>query len=342
MFTEQYKDQVYFSDTLAYDKKYKAIYQDIVNILDANNVKHGLLNNTKDYWCRDYMPIQCGYKQYFQFRYHPDYLKKKRKYETPHETVVKCTKAVTGVEPFSINLIADGGNFTVCTSKDKKSVVVLTEKILTENGLVNKEAMTVLIGDKFLSSEILFLPWDTEDECGHTDGIVHNIGDGRVLVNLELYDKDIADEMRKRLETKFEVIDLKLSSYDDNSWAYINMIQTRDVIIVPALGLDTDKEALEQIKTLHPDYEDRIFMVNASSIIKDFGGALNCLSWTVSTQSSPLHHTSELDERFDVLLNKGKQDINSLTSEEITFLGDYDAPRLDVENHKLADLYFGY
>ena len=82
------------------------------------------------------------------------------------------------------------------------------------------------------------------------------------------------------------VIDLKLSEYHHNSWAYINMLQTHDVIIVPGLGLPTDREALEQIKELHPSYEDRIYQVNIASIIEKWGGALNCLSWTLSEYRS--------------------------------------------------------
>ena len=42
------------------------------------------------------------------------------------------------------------------------------------------------------------------------------------------------------------------------------------------------REALEQIKELHPSYEDRIYQVNIASIIERWGGALNCLSWTLS------------------------------------------------------------
>ena len=60
------------------------------------------------------------------------------------------------------------------------------------------------------------------------------------------------------------------------------MLQTHDVIIVPGLGLPTDREALEQIKELYSSYEDRIYQVNIASIIERWGGALKCLSWTLS------------------------------------------------------------
>ncbi len=283
MISEQNKDQVFFADVLASDKKTRDTYQRIVDILDANNVSHGLLEGVADYWCRDYMPIQLGHDDFLQFRYHPDYLKKKRRYETSPAIVSEITQAVTNCLPQKADIIADGGNFTVCTTKNGNEVLVMTEKIFMENHPVSKEVIIKTIESK-CGCDILFLPWDKEDECGHTDGIVHNIGDGRVLVNLAVYPTAIAKEMRKRLETMFEVVDLKLGSYHNDSWAYVNMLQTRNIIIVPGLGLDTDHEALEQIKSVHPEYDGRIFMVNLQKIVKKWGGALNCLSWTVSTQ----------------------------------------------------------
>jgi len=99
---------------------------------------------------------------------------------------------------------------------------------------------------------------------------------------LKVYPQKIEREMRRRLNDVFVVVDLKLSKYYENSWAYINMLQTRDIIIVPGLGLSTDGEALEQIKELYPSYEGRIYQVNIAPIVKKWGGALNCLSWTVS------------------------------------------------------------
>lgn len=102
--------------------------------------------------------------------------------------------------------------------------------------------------------------------------------------------------MRRRLSKFFVVVDLKLSEYHHNSWAYINMLQTRDVIIVPGLGLPTDREALEQIKELHPSYEGQIYQVNIASIVEKWGGALNCLSWTMSKYISGLEWLLEFDE----------------------------------------------
>ena len=86
MITEQYKDKVFFSQWLRTD--YPNIYKDVCEILDANNVAHETLPLTKDYWCRDYMPIQFACDRFSQFVYNPDYLKGKEKYITDVDKVM--------------------------------------------------------------------------------------------------------------------------------------------------------------------------------------------------------------------------------------------------------------
>ena len=98
----------------------------------------------------------------------------------------------------------------------------------------------------------------------------------------ELYDEEIAEQMYDSLSEHFDVIELKLSEYDDLSWAYINCLQTQDFIIIPGIGnAITDAEAMKQYRELFPEYEDNIFMVQMREFIEEHGGALNCLTWTI-------------------------------------------------------------
>ena len=134
---------------------------------------------------------------------------------------------------------------------------------------------------------IVWLPWDKEDTFGHTDGIVryvgyNTLGRPKVLVNLELYDEEIAEQMYDALSEHFDVIELELSEYDDLSWAYINCLQTQDFIIIPGIGNTiTDAEALKQYKELFPEYKGHIYQVQMREFIEEHGGALNCLTWTI-------------------------------------------------------------
>ena len=42
--------------------------------LDLFNIKYKLLNNTKDIWLRDFMPVKTKSGKYISFRYKPSYL----------------------------------------------------------------------------------------------------------------------------------------------------------------------------------------------------------------------------------------------------------------------------
>lgn len=281
MTTLNRSDKIFFSDTLRED--YPEIYKELAAILSRHNIAVGILEGTYDYWCRDYMPVQVSRGEFVQFKYHPDYLKNLRRYETPTRVSAKLAREITGATVKVSSLIADGGNFTfagIWNEEGFTPVVIMTEKIFAENSGVAKENVTEELRALFPGYKLLFLPWDREDICGHTDGIVRYLGNNRLLVNLNVYPDDIAATMRERLESCFELVDLELDFYDDDSWAYINMIQTESVIIVPGLGLPSDAQVLNQIKRLFPDYEDRVYQVPMSSVIKKYGGASNCLSWT--------------------------------------------------------------
>ena len=296
MLTEQFKDTVYFSSLLHLD--FPELYKELCEILRSNNIKCKTLTNTKDYWCRDFMPVQWGYKQYARFVYDPDYLKGTKQYHTDADKVLTGQKK----DNLQINkcpLVIDGGNFIFCKGGSYHAdsgidYAVMTDKVMLENPQYSQEEIENLIRDAFNNQKlnILWLPWRECDLCGHTDGILHYLGTtdmGRpvVLTNLSLYESDHEDEMRSILKSHFELVELNLSEYDDLSWAYINMLQTRDVIIVAGIGNPiSDKEALEQIRSLYPEYKDKIYQVQMREFIAKGGGALNCCTWTISNELS--------------------------------------------------------
>ncbi len=80
----------------------------------------------------------------------------------------------------------------------------------------------------------------------------------------------------------YEFLKFKVNRKDKRNWAYINFLQTKDLILLPKLKIDEDKQAMEQIEKYYPDYakDNRIVQIDMSKVIK-FGGALNCISWTI-------------------------------------------------------------
>lgn len=81
---------------------------------------------------------------------------------------------------------------------------------------------------------------------------------------------------------KTEFLNYKVKKSHKDNWVYINFLQTKDIMIVPTLGIDEDEQALLQLAQFFPDYQkiNRIIPLKSETIILH-GGALNCISWTV-------------------------------------------------------------
>ena len=155
MITEQYKDKVFFSQLLRTD--YPNIYKDVCEILDANNVAHEMLPLTKDYWCRDYMPVQYASNRFSQFVYNPDYLKGKEKYITDVDKVMKKIDRTNLIVNHS-SLVIDGGNIVVGeierpNTYTTKSFIVMTDKVMKENKGLSKKEIESKIRDSFKPKE---------------------------------------------------------------------------------------------------------------------------------------------------------------------------------------------
>ena len=287
---EKDKTNVIFSSLLI--SHYPELYKQLSDIMWNYHKGYGAVCHTKDYWVRDFMPVQVDEDVFVKFIFYPDYLQDKKKYITDVDKVFKHCPFAQEYKIVNLPIILDGGNLVFCIRYDcldETAFVVMTEKVLAENPRLCKKQIEKLFKDAFLEPNliIVWLPWDKEDTFGHTDGIVryvgyNTLGRPKVLVNLELYDEEIAEQMYDALSEHFDVIELELSEYDDLSWAYINCLQTQDFIIIPGIGNTiTDAEALKQYKELFPEYKGHIYQVQMREFIEEHGGALNCLTWTI-------------------------------------------------------------
>lgn len=264
---------IYFSELIKSDLP--KLYSELSQALDKHGVKHGLLLNTKDYWCRDYMPFPLGDSKYLRYIYNPDYLRnftEKREYITDPKPVCETLK----LDCIDTDILIDGGNIVRCGDK-----IVMIDKVYNENPQYGKDELKAKLEELF-NTEIIFLPWDKKGEkYGHSDGLVRYIGNGKVLLtNYKDYNSDFHEKFRTILSEHFEVEELSYTqpNCEDNSWAYINFLQTDKLIILPKLGTHKDSEALAQIKKHFPKH--KIEQIEATEIVKQ-GGAFNCISWNV-------------------------------------------------------------
>lgn len=274
MITDNLTNIVFFSDLLP--KLCPGLYKSLHKILSVNSIEHRLLSNTKDIWCRDYMPIQADSKHFVFYKYNPDYLQKPY-----YKRTITDVNLIVNIDSLrqekwtNLNLVMDGGNVVKCGDK-----IIMTEKVFAENKDKKRYDVIRLLEDTF-QCDFVFLPWDREEIFGHSDGIVHYIGDNRVLMtNYADFDPYMARRFANVLKKHVEVIPLTYSvkRKHQRSWAYINYLQIGKLVIVPQLGIPEDEQALRQIKEVLPQYE--VVGAPALEAVRK-GGALNCISWNV-------------------------------------------------------------
>ena len=274
MLTDHLTNTVFLSDWLS--KECPTLYQSLTKALRENAVDYRILGNTNDIWCRDYMPIQTDDNRFVSYKFYPNYLVEK--HEEQYITDVKHVENVDFLhqaEVVNLDLVLDGGNVVKCGGK-----MVMTEKVFVENKEKSRNEVQRLLEEAF-QCEIVFLPWDEPEIYGHSDGIIHYLGDNRVLMtNYNDFDKTFAQDFLRILEKHFDVKTLKynIEKKDKNSWAYINYLQVGNLVLVPQLGIPEDEQAFQQITEAMPNC--KVVGVPALEAVHN-GGALNCISWNI-------------------------------------------------------------
>ena len=289
MITDNLTTAVYFSDLLP--KKCPTLNQHIADVLEANRIPYAYLSETKDIWCRDFMPIQIAEDRFVSYKYTPNYLQDKTglRLQTNPEAVLQAQQnCLTHVSQnvVKVDLILDGGNVVKCGN-----TIVMTEKVFAENRDKSPIEVDRMLKDAF-QCDVLYLPWDHQETFGHSDGIIHFAGDGKVLItNYGDISPRYYSRFRVALEKHFEVIPLyyKTKKIHARSWAYINFLQIGKLILVPQLGLEEDEQALEQISNAMPDCE--VLGIPALEAVRR-GGGLNCISWNTTTLQDDIFEES--------------------------------------------------
>lgn len=259
----------------------KTVAIDMFSALDRKGIEHIELNNTNDFWCRDYMPVSLfddGY--YARYIYRPDYLwdkKSKHKYISDQSEVARNLCINT---PSNMDIIFDGGNYVRCGDK-----VIITDKILTENPQWPLHVLMQHLHES-LMADIIMLPWDMDDPCGHSDGMVASLPDGRLLLNnyrqtAKGRKQRFYKRLLKILEPHFDLVELSYNcTLEDDSWCYLNYLKVPGAVLLPCVSIgakcDNDQCALETFRQLFPNEE--IIPIYSEALIKR-GGALHCVTW---------------------------------------------------------------
>lgn len=281
MITDKDKNVIYFS------KKLEELFSETANRIFVSlkllGVEPQMLEFTNDIWARDYMPIQVNEHKYIQYKYEPDYLKNYIHLQTDPESVCKELNLNTIVHT---DVILDGGNVV-----KSSNCIILTDKVLVENKhKYTKEQLLDELRMLFDVEKVVLIPWDKGEKYGHSDGMIRFIDNETVLLQgyFNSYKGLFKDEFINTLfgvlkanNLKWEFLNVDYTKKINQKFAYLNYLQTKDIILLPSLGIDEDDEIVEKkIKECFPDYKDRIRKVKMNNIIAK-GGALNCISWTL-------------------------------------------------------------
>lgn len=285
MIADSRTNTIYFSDLLRTDERYSETFNDLKRVLDASGMQYDFLNKTKDIWARDYMPIQVSKDKFVEFRFDPDYLQGSGSERRELKTYPDIVCDDMGIKTVKSDIILDGGNVI-----KSDNAVILTEKVLLENWRTyNENDLIRQLEILFETDRIIIIPKDPDEIYSHSDGMVRFIDDDAVLINW--YYRTCDDFLRKSLlepitekGLKYDWLDLGLAidKVDGYNWAYINFLQTEDLILVPKLGIKEDDIAFSQICKFYKSYADRgrVFQVDSRQVVEK-EGALNCISWTI-------------------------------------------------------------
>lgn len=278
MISDKVTNTIYISERIESD--YPNTFKELSEKLISFNSKPILLPKTKDIWARDYMPIQISEDKFIEYRYDPDYLQKTRKGYRDLKTYPDIVCDAINLKTIKSEIILDGGNVV-----KSNNCIILTDKIVHENRLLcNKTELLSRLKQTFEVDKVVLIPWFEKEKFGHSDGVLRFIDDSTVLINpIERTNKELQRQIQQN-GINIEWLEYSVKKRDKRNWAYINFLQTKDLILVPKLNIEEDGQALEQIKKHFGSYsaKGRIDQIDMTDIVEE-GGALNCISWTIKT-----------------------------------------------------------
>jgi len=246
------------------------------------NFRFDYLENTKDVWARDFMPIQISKDVFIQYDYAPDYLKKRSriKYKTNPDEVIERL----GIKTTKTKIILDGGNVV-----KSENAIILTDKIFKENEKqFSSTALVKELHSLFEVEKVVVIPWDDVCEFGHSDGMLRFIGNDNVLISgfYENADLQFKKQLLKPLEkAKINYDWLRVADKEaEKNLYYVNFLQTKEFVLIPGVNKNTDSIAVNEIAKFYSNYvsSDRIRILDMKETMK-WGGALNCISWNIKT-----------------------------------------------------------
>lgn len=263
---------IYLSSLLKINDTYKPAGKRLFAILTAHGVPYQLLDNTRDIWLRDFMPVKTKSGKYVSFRYEPSYLENYPELRTDFRKEITPLLSLDNLVYSDINL--DGGNIVF---SPKKETVVISDRIFMENWNYSSAELVQEL-EQLLEAKVIIIPSLRSDMTGHADGMIRFVDENTAVGNSSRSLFGLEAHIKTTLRNHgIEVIDFPYfdSKGDSAVGCYLNFLETEQTIFLPVFGVDMDNEAIDTAKNI---FNKTIVHVNINEIAKD-GGVLNCISW---------------------------------------------------------------
>lgn len=237
--------------------------------------------NINDIWIRDFSPLTTTRR--VKFDYLPNYLSVSD--ANWIDNSFRNWFNTTGLTydddtPF----IMDGGNF-VWNRIDK---AIVTQRVYSDNPSYTTTQVDSILKNLLNLQEICYLPEETGDITGHSDGMVMFIDTNHVLVNDFSYDSLLRAQVLNALTTGLTGITITEVPYpfDTTLWfgwpsacgLYLNSLVTENYVYMPTYGLPEDTTLFN---TLQSNTNKTVIILDASNVCY-MGGSVRCLTWVVT------------------------------------------------------------
>ena len=262
------------SSLLKTNPAYAPAAERLFSALDSHGIPYSFIDNTRDIWLRDFMPVRTRTGRYVSFRYEPSYLDDDPDLRTDFCKEIAPSFPLENLVYSDINL--DGGNIVFSPSRE---IAVISDRIFLEN-FDYSSAELVQELERLLEARVVIIPSLRSDMTGHADGMVRFIDENTAVGNTPLSRFGLEAHIKATMRNHgIEVYDFPYfdSKSDSAVGCYLNFLDTEQAIFLPVFDVDMDREAIETAKEL---FNKTIIPVNINEIAEK-GGCLNCISWEI-------------------------------------------------------------
>lgn len=275
---------LYFSSLLK-KRKFVLFFNKLISAIKSNEVEIHFLENARDIWCRDYMPVQIGKDQFVQFSLTKDYYQKKDELQRTDLALI-CREL--GIKPIISQyngkpIYLDGGNVIRGFGK-----AFICYKVYKDNNIPKNKLIDILT-EALKVEKIIIIPQEPDECTGHSDGMVRILNSGTVLANDYLkieVDKGFRDKFYGSLTgAGLDILLVPYFPVDSHAYnqpvngCYINFLQVGKKIFLPTF--DDDPKDHEAINRFGEIFGFENIVPIPCSEIAQLGGCLNCLSWEI-------------------------------------------------------------